>query len=162
MNCTTQKPKRATNLVGSDERPRILLVEDAPFVRHAFGRLLRRLGFDVCEATDGLEALQRVSEFRPEVVLTDLMMPVMDGFELTRRLLAQPETARVPVVAITADSTAQTERKAREAGALDVITKPFDLGAVIDRLHALSDSLRSTPDEGIRTAPDTPGAAPFR
>ena len=143
MKCTTQEPKRARNLAGSEQRPRVLLVEDAPFARYAFGRLLRRSGFDVCEATDGLDALQRVSEFRPEVVLTDLMLPVMDGFELTRRLLAQPETARVPVVAITADATAQTERKAREAGALDVITKPIDMGAVIDRLHSLSGSRRS-------------------
>jgi CheY-like chemotaxis protein len=115
MNCEPE-PKQASNLLESKEGTRVLLVEDAPFVRIAFGRLLRRLGFDVCEATDGVDALQRVAEFRPEIVLTDLMMPSMDGFELTRRLLSQPETSKVAVVAITADATEQTERKAREAG----------------------------------------------
>ena len=132
-NCWTEP-----NCVESGEPTRVLLVEDAPFVRYAFGRLLRRHGFDVCEATNGREALQRASEFHPQFVLTDLMMPVMDGFELTRRLHAQPETSRLPVLAITADATEQTERKAREAGALDVITKPIDLGVVLDRLNALS------------------------
>jgi CheY-like chemotaxis protein len=117
-----------------------LLVEDAPFVRHAFGRLLRRNGFEVCEATDGREALERISEFHPQLVLTDLMMPVMDGFELTRRLHAHPETSRLPVLAITADATEQAARKAREAGALDVIIKPIDLGDILDRIRGLGDA----------------------
>lgn len=134
--------REATNHDGSPGgggvRTRVLLVEDTPFVRYAFGRLLRSHGFEVCEAGDGREALERIDDFRPELILTDLMMPVMDGFELTRRLQDQPETARLPVVAITADATAQSERRAREAGALDVIAKPIlDLGAVIDRLRRL-------------------------
>lgn len=116
---------------------RVLLVEDAPFLRYAFGRLLRMHGFEVMEANDGREALEMIAEFQPHLVLTDLMMPVMDGVELIQRLHDDPETADIPVVAITADATEQAERKARQAGAVDFITKPIDLPALLDRLRAL-------------------------
>lgn len=116
---------------------RVLLVEDAPFLRYAFGRLLRMHGFEVREANDGREALECVSKFRPQLVLTDLMMPVMDGIELIRRLHDDPQTGQLPVVAITADATEQAERMAREAGAVDVITKPIDLPALLGRLRDL-------------------------
>ncbi|HEU5116645.1 MAG TPA: response regulator, partial [Isosphaeraceae bacterium] len=79
-----------------------------------------------------------VSKFRPQLVLTDLMMPVMDGIELIRRLHDDPGTENLPVVAITADATEQAERLAREAGAVDVITKPIDLPALLGRLRDLN------------------------
>jgi len=69
--------------------------------------------------------------------MTDLLMPVMDGVELIRQLRANPLTADVPVVAITADATSKAEALAREAGAVDFITKPIDLPALLDRLRAL-------------------------
>lgn len=116
---------------------RVLLVEDAPFLRYAFSRLLRLKGFEVCEANDGREALDALPGFQPQLVLTDLMMPVMDGVELIRRLHANPQTAHLPVVAITADATALAERQAREAGAIDVITKPIDLPSLLNRLRDL-------------------------
>jgi CheY-like chemotaxis protein len=116
---------------------RILLVEDAPFLRYAFGRLLRMHGFEVMEANDGREALDCVHDFRPELVVTDLMMPVMDGVELIQRLRADPTTADVPVLAITADASEQAEAKARAAGAVDFVTKPIDLPTLLDRLRAL-------------------------
>ena len=116
---------------------RVLLVEDAPFLRYAFGRLLRMQGFEVREANDGREALACLLDFHPHLVLTDLMMPVMNGFELIRQLRANPSTASLPIVAITADATEHAERQARQAGAMDVITKPIDLIALIARLKAL-------------------------
>ena len=116
---------------------RVLLVEDAPFLRYAFGRLLRMEGFDVKEVNDGQEALDCLASFRPELVLTDLMMPVMDGVELIAHLKADPEFSSVPVVDITADITDRAARLAREAGAVDVITKPIDLAALLDRLRVL-------------------------
>ena len=67
---------------------RVLLVEDAPFLRYAFGRLLRMEGFDVKEVNDGQEALDSLAEFRPNLVLTDLMMPVMNGVELIAHIRA--------------------------------------------------------------------------
>jgi len=94
-------------------------------------------GFDVREATDGREALDAVPDFKPHLVLTDLMMPVMDGVELIRRLQADSNTKPIPIVAITADATEQAERQARDAGAVDVITKPIDLPALLDRLRLL-------------------------
>src|SRR4051812_14256618 len=107
------------------QNPRVLLVEDAPFLRYAFGRLLRLHGFEVVEANDGREALDRLAESRPQLVLTDLMMPVMDGIELIRRLRDDPQTADIPVVAITANATEEVEHQARQAGAVDFITKPI-------------------------------------
>lgn len=120
-----------------EKLPRVLLVEDAPFLRYAFGRLLRIHGYEVREANDGREALECLSQFRPQLIMTDLLMPVMDGVELIRQLRANPLTADVPVVAITADATPRAEAQAREAGAVDFITKPIDLPALLDRLRAL-------------------------
>jgi CheY-like chemotaxis protein len=122
---------------GDIHNMRVLLVEDAPFLRYAFGRLLRMHGFEVMEANDGREALECLNAFRPELVLTDLMMPVMDGVELIERLRADPATADLPVVAITADATESTERKARQAGAIEILTKPLDLPTLLDRLQTL-------------------------
>jgi CheY-like chemotaxis protein len=116
---------------------RVLLVEDAPFLRYAFGRLLRLEGFEVKEVNDGREALDSLSAFQPDLVLTDLMMPVMGGVELISKIRSNPATAAIPVVAITADATEQAERNARKAGAVDVITKPVDLTALLDRLRVL-------------------------
>jgi CheY-like chemotaxis protein len=116
---------------------RVLLVEDAPFLRYAFGRLLRLEGFEVKEVNDGREALDCLAAFRPDLVLTDLMMPVMGGVELISKIRADPDTAAIPIVAITADATEQAERNARKAGAVDFITKPIDLTALLDRLRVL-------------------------
>jgi two-component system cell cycle response regulator DivK len=120
----------------TDPLPRVLLVEDAPFLRYAFGRLLRLNGFEVLETTDGREALECVKDFQPDLIVTDLMMPVMDGVELIRRLRADPSTADLPILAITADASELTERRARQAGAADFLTKPVDLPALLDRLRA--------------------------
>jgi CheY-like chemotaxis protein len=119
-----------------DPLPRVLLVEDAPFLRYAFGRLLRLNGFEVLETTDGHEALECVKDFQPDLVVTDLMMPVMDGIELIRRLREDPITADLPILAITADPSELTERRARQAGAAEFLTKPIDLPALIDRLRS--------------------------
>lgn len=114
---------------------RVLLVEDAPFLCHALARLLRLHGFEVMEANNGREALDRVHDFRPDLIVTDLMMPVMDGVELIERLRQDVRTAEVPVLAITADSSARTEQRARAAGAADFLTKPVDLSHLFDRLQ---------------------------
>jgi len=116
---------------------RVLLVEDAPFLRYAFGRLLRMQGYDVLEANDGREALERLPDFRPHLILTDLMMPVMGGVELISKIRADPENAGVPVVAITADCTDQARIMARKAGAADVIMKPIDMATLLERLKSL-------------------------
>jgi two-component system cell cycle response regulator DivK len=120
-----------------ERMPRVLLVEDAPFLRYAFGRLLRLQGFDVREAHDGQDALACLADFQPQLVLTDLMMPVMSGLELISKLHDRPDTAHIPVVAITADATNHAEEQARRAGAADFITKPVDLPELLERLRNL-------------------------
>jgi len=138
---------------GIGNNRRVLLVEDAPLLRYAFARLLRMYGFDVREATDGRQALDYMGEFQPELVLTDLMMPLMDGIELIRYLHDDPATTKLPVVAITADATEQAQRQALDAGAIDVITKPIDLPSLLERLrflHVFED------DAPVTQAPITP------
>jgi CheY-like chemotaxis protein len=76
---------------------RVLLVEDSSELRRLFARVLEGNGFEVCEAANGREALDCLPGFVPDVILTDLMMPVLDGFELIRRLRAMPTMAEVPI-----------------------------------------------------------------
>ena len=116
---------------------RVLLVEDTENLRYAFGLLLRMHGYEVREAKDGKEALECLAEFRPQVILTDLMMPVMGGQELIGRLRANPQTAAIPIVAITADATEQADRQAREAGARQVIIKPINLPTLLESIRDL-------------------------
>src|SRR3954470_2555350 len=122
---------------GIDSNMRVLLVEDAPFLRYAFGRLLRMHGFEVMEANDGREALECLPGFRPELVVTDLMMPVMDGIELIERLRSAPETADLPIVAITADASARTESRLRAVGPVEFLAKPVDMPTLLGKLRTL-------------------------
>lgn len=131
------KPRNPAVQSTMERTLRVLLVEDAPFLRYAFGRLLRLEGFDVKEVNDGQEALDCLASFRPELVLTDLMMPGMDGIELIGHIRADPDYSSVPVLAITADITDRAARLAKEAGAIDVIIKPIDLALLLDRLRVL-------------------------
>jgi CheY-like chemotaxis protein len=111
---------------------RVLLVEDAPFLRYAFGRLLRMHGFEVMEANDGHEALECVSKFQPQLVVTDLMMPVMGGAELIARLRADPETASIPIVVISG------ERGVVSHVADAVFAKPFISSELLEAVRCLA------------------------
>jgi CheY-like chemotaxis protein len=113
---------------------RILLVEDTDCLRHLFARMLVGHGFEVCEATDGLAALGCLTHFHPELVLTDLRMPGLDGIGLIRRLRAMPELDAVPVVAMTSMASPEVEREARRAGAVDFLAKPLDSATLLDRV----------------------------
>jgi CheY-like chemotaxis protein len=113
---------------------RLLLVEDTADLRRLFARILRGRGFEVREASDGQEALDCLSEFVPDVVVTDLMMPRLDGFELIRRLRSVPALALVPIAAMTAAATSEAEREARRAGAAAFLTKPVDSRTLLDWL----------------------------
>ncbi len=124
-------------MVGKMATTRLLLVEDTPFLRAIFGRLLRLQGFEVNEVNDGQEALECLADFRPNLVLTDMMMPRMNGVELISELRARPETAELPVLAITADGSGQAESEARRAGASDFILKPVDLPELLARINRL-------------------------
>ena len=103
------------------------------------------------EANDGLEALEVIEKFDPQLILTDLMMPVMDGVELIRHLKSDPKTAKLPIIAITADSSGISEKRAREAGADAFITKPVELPALLDQLRTVEARPISLPSIGSET-----------
>jgi two-component system chemotaxis response regulator CheY len=127
-------------------RMRILLVEDTPELRRLFARLLRHRGFEVFEVANGQEALDRLATCVPDVVLTDLMMPVLDGFTLIRRIRAITALDGVPVLAMTGTTSAEAEREARVAGAVDVLAKPLDGETLVDRIGGVRQSDGAHPD----------------
>ena len=106
------------------ERPRVLLVDDYPDAREMYTEYLEFSGFEVVEAGNGMEALQRAVDSAPDIILMDLSLPVMDGWEATRRLKADRRTARIPVVALTGHALAGISEGARRAGCDAFVTKP--------------------------------------
>jgi two-component system cell cycle response regulator DivK len=107
-----------------DDKVRVLLVDDYPDAREMYSEYLAFSGFDVVEAANGMEALQRAANERPDIILMDLSLPVMDGWEATRRLKADERTADIPVVALTGHALAGFSEGARQAGCDAFVTKP--------------------------------------
>ncbi len=106
------------------DRPRVLLVDDYPDAREMYTEYLEFSGFEVIGAGNGLEALQRAVDANPDIILMDLSLPVMDGWEATRRLKADNRTASIPVVALTGHALAGISEGARKAGCDAFVTKP--------------------------------------
>jgi CheY-like chemotaxis protein len=117
--------------------PRILLVEDNEMNRDMLARRLTRKGYDVVVAEDGAKGLAAASAEHPDLILMDMSLPVLDGWEATRRLKAAPETERIPVIALTAHAMATDKEKAIEAGCDDYDTKPIDLPRLLEKIERL-------------------------
>lgn len=115
----------------------LLLVEDNEMNRDAISRLLERRGFTVLMAVDGEEGVRICRERLPDLVLMDLGLPGMDGFEATRQIKADPVTARIPVVALTARVLTSDQEAAFAAGCDDYDTKPADLVRLVGKIRAL-------------------------
>jgi CheY-like chemotaxis protein len=115
----------------------LLLVEDNEMNRDAISRLLERRGFTVLLAEDGEHGVQMCRECLPDLVLMDLGLPGIDGFEATRRIKADPKTARIPVVALTARVLTSDQEAAFAAGCDDYDTKPADLTRLVGKIRAL-------------------------
>src|SRR5262245_48416778 len=105
-------------------KPRVLLVDDCPDAREMYGECLAYSGYEVIEAANGMEALQRAVDDKPDIILMDLSLPVMDGWEATRRLKADERTAGIPVVALTGHALAGISEGAKRAGCDAFVTKP--------------------------------------
>ena len=119
----------------------VLLAEDHEDSRDALRTLLEAFGYRVVEAANGREAVERALAHAPDVVLMDMMMPVMDGFEATRTLRAHAGFRQVPIIAFTAMDGARDQ--VRAAGCDDVVTKPLDVRAFLPRLRGWLEGARS-------------------
>ncbi|MGH9560998.1 MAG: HD domain-containing phosphohydrolase [Terracidiphilus sp.] len=116
---------------------RILIVDDELPARTALALLLRREGYEVCEASDGASALAACASFRPDLVLLDILMPGMSGFEVCRRIKTTPETRLTPVVLITGLSAREDRIQGINSGAEDFLSKPIDINELLARVRSL-------------------------
>lgn len=119
--------------------PKILLVEDNEMNRDMLSRRLIRKGYDVVLALDGQQAVEAANSQRPDLILMDMSLPVIDGWEATRRIKAAPSTQEIPVIALTAHAMASDREKSLEAGCDDYDTKPVDLQRLLDKITVLLD-----------------------
>ncbi|MFI6070707.1 response regulator transcription factor [Actinoplanes sp. NPDC051343] len=113
----------------------VLLAEDDPDIRHLVSAKLLRSGFDVIETADGAEALAAIRRRRPDLVLIDLRMPRLEGLEVLRELRADPGTARLPVIVLTARTRGLDAQLGYAAGATDYIVKPFSPRELVRRVE---------------------------
>jgi|UniRef100_UPI004047DC10 two-component system, cell cycle response regulator DivK len=115
---------------------KVLLVEDNEMNRDMLSRRLSRKGFEVILALDGAEALQAALAEAPALILMDMSLPVMDGWEATRRIKAEAATAATPVIGLTAHAMDGDREKCLAAGCDDYDTKPVDLPRLLEKMHA--------------------------
>ncbi len=104
---------------------RILVVEDQPDNRQIIRDMLADTGYEITEAENGEEALAAIANQRPDLILMDIQLPVMDGYAATRRIKTDPTLKSIPVIAVTSYALSGEEKKAREAGCDDYVPKPY-------------------------------------
>ena len=121
---------------------RVLVTDDEPVTRLLLKGLLRREGFDVLEASTGQQAIDIAMRERPDLLIIDLNMPEMNGYEAIGRLRTDAEMEALPILVLTADESAGVERRVLELGADDYIVKPFDPGILLSRVNAIFRRLR--------------------
>ena len=119
---------------------KILLVEDNEMNRDMLSRRLERRGYLVVIAEDGASGVTKAKSETPDLILMDMSLPVMDGWEATRQIKAVPETQHIPIIALTAHAMAGDEEKALAAGCNDYETKPVDLPKLLAKIDALLQS----------------------
>ena len=122
------------------ERPRVLVVDDYPDAREMYSEYLEFSGFDVIQAVNGMEALQRAIDAAPDIILMDLSLPVMDGWEATRRLKEDARTNSIPVVALTGHALAGISEGAMKAGCDAFVTKPCLPEDLVKEIRKVLDS----------------------
>jgi len=116
---------------------KILIVEDNEMNRDMLSRRLARRGYQIVLAVDGGEGIAAATAERPDLVLMDMSLPVVDGWEATRRLKAEPLTRAIPIIGLTAHAMAGDREKALEAGCDDYDTKPVELPRLLEKIEAL-------------------------
>jgi len=128
------KPHLFTPTTGKVVRKRILVVDDEDDTLRFLEKTLLMEGFDVTLAFDGLSALDLAKEERPDLILLDIMMPIMSGYEVLEKLHAEPETSNIPVIFISSAYTAEVIRMSRTMGAAGYIAKPFAPRELVDQI----------------------------
>ena len=117
--------------------PKILLVEDNEMNRDMLSRRLTKRGYEVLIAVDGAEALELARAEGPDLILMDMSLPVMDGWEATRELKKTDDTRSIPIIALTAHAMSADKDRALEAGCDDFDTKPVELARLLDKMDQL-------------------------
>ena len=110
---------------------KVLYIEDHPAQRDILAQMLELNGFDVDVASDGIEGVEKVQNWLPDLILMDLRMPRMDGFEAIKIIRAEEKTAQIPIIAISAWASAKHKERAIDAGADEHFTKPVDLNRLL-------------------------------
>jgi CheY-like chemotaxis protein len=118
-------------------RRKVLVIDDVPVNRAVVITLLERLGFDTVEAATGREGLEQAQHERPSLVVTDIVMPDMDGLEVTQRLRQSPGIADVPIIAVSASPSGTDEKRSLDAGVNAFLPKPVDFDRLLEKIAAL-------------------------
>ena len=116
--------------------PKILLVEDNEMNRDMLSRRLKRRGYEVVIAVNGADGLAMANSEAPDLILMDMSLPVLDGWEATKSIKADPATESIPVIALTAHAMSGDREKALAAGCDDYDTKPIDLSRLLSKIQA--------------------------
>jgi two-component system cell cycle response regulator DivK len=135
---------------GHRSRPCVLIVDDYPDAREMYSEYLQYSGFDVIEAENGMEALTKAADKSPDIILMDLSLPVMDGWEATRRLKSDERTASIPVVALTGHALAGISEGAKRAGCDAFVTKPCLPEDLVKEIRKVLNDFSSTTAKKVR------------
>ena len=114
---------------------RILVVEDQEDNRQILRDLLKSVGYEMIEAEDGEQALIKVVEHKPDLILMDIQLPLLDGYEATRRIKANPELKHIPIIVVTSYALSGDEEKARAAGCEAYVAKPYSPRALLAKIR---------------------------
>jgi two-component system, cell cycle response regulator DivK len=114
---------------------RILVVEDQPDNRQIIRDMLAPTDYEITEAEDGQQALEAIAKRRPDLILMDIQLPIIDGYTATRKIKADPALQSIPIIAVTSYALSGEEKKAREAGCDDYVPKPFSPRQVLAKIR---------------------------
>jgi two-component system cell cycle response regulator DivK len=129
--------------------PKILVVEDNESNRDMLTRRLNRKGFESLIAVDGRQGVEMARSEQPDVILMDMSLPVLDGWESTRQIKASPETCSIPIIALTAHAMAGDRERALQAGCDDYDTKPVEFSRLLEKIEALLAHTHADPSRPV-------------
>ena len=128
------------DMLGGSAMPRILLIEDNEMNRDMLSRRLERKGYETIIAVDGQEGVEKAETEKPDLVLMDMSLPVLDGWEATRKLKSNSVTQNIPIIGLSAHAMSGDREKAIEAGCDDYDTKPVELPRLLEKIETLLNS----------------------